>query len=513
MLCISNRVVDAAEVPSAQSSKCPHPHRWRPTKQQVHRKSNLCNANQSHEDLSGEDLTDVVLSGANLSEADLTRANLSGANLSGADLTIANLSEADLSIADLTRADLGGASLSHANLKRANLSEARLGFADLTRADLTQANLTHANLIHANLSGADLLMAKFNDATLFSAILHAAILDHAELSKANLFVTDLSGADLRDAILTQANLRDANLTRADLTHANLTHANLIRANLSGANLSEADLSEADLTRANLTGADLSGANLSGADLSIANITKTQLAYVDLTNTTYRPVSGPPGAYVAGIKGLDTLKLVPNEQIALVQLRKLLQDAGLRNDERKATCSIQRSLTRDQFSSSFWSLGWLWGSLRFVGLDATTAYGLYPWRALIEIMALGFLFTFVYMQPIRQPRKEPWKPSGVYRVFPARRIDKTPSTQTVDKERLDAGNWVNAFGWAAYFSLISAVNIGFQQFTPGDWIRRLQHREYVLEAVGWVRSVAGLQALLSVYLLAIWVLTQFGRPFQ
>jgi hypothetical protein len=31
--------------------------------------------------------------------------------------------------------------------------------------------------------------------------------------------------------------------------------------------------------------------------------------------------------------------------------------------------------------------------------------------------------------------------------------------------------------------------------------------------GVVRVVAGVQALLSVYLLAMWALTQFGRPFD
>jgi hypothetical protein len=46
-----------------------------------------------------------------------------------------------------------------------------------------------------------------------------------------------------------------------------------------------------------------------------------------------------------------------------------------------------------------------------------------------------------------------------------------------------------------------------------WISRLQKREYTLRATGWVRSVAGLQSLLSVYLLALWVLTYFGRPFD
>jgi hypothetical protein len=54
---------------------------------------------------------------------------------------------------------------------------------------------------------------------------------------------------------------------------------------------------------------------------------------------------------------------------------------------------------------------------------------------------------------------------------------------------------------------------FRRLHPGDWIRRLQTRDYSLEAVGWVRVVAGAQALLSVYLLAMWVLTQFGQPFE
>jgi hypothetical protein len=71
---------------------------------------------------------------------------------------------------------------------------------------------------------------------------------------------------------------------------------------------------------------------------------------------------------------------------------------------------------------------------------------------------------------------------------------------------------SALRWASYLSLLSAVNIGFQQFTPGDWIRRLQGRDYSLQPVGWVRTIAGAQALISVYLLAMWALTQFGRPF-
>jgi hypothetical protein len=37
--------------------------------------------------------------------------------------------------------------------------------------------------------------------------------------------------------------------------------------------------------------------------------------------------------------------------------------------------------------------------------------------------------------------------------------------------------------------------------------------YTLSATGWVRAVSGLQSLVSVYLLALWALTYFGRSFE
>jgi hypothetical protein len=42
---------------------------------------------------------------------------------------------------------------------------------------------------------------------------------------------------------------------------------------------------------------------------------------------------------------------------------------------------------------------------------------------------------------------------------------------------------------------------------------LQSSPFKLVATGWVRSVAGVQSLISVYLLALWALSYFGRPFE
>jgi hypothetical protein len=61
--------------------------------------------------------------------------------------------------------------------------------------------------------------------------------------------------------------------------------------------------------------------------------------------------------------------------------------------------------------------------------------------------------------------------------------------------------------------MSAFNIGFRDINFGRWLRLLPRSEYDLKAKGWARTVAGLQSLFSVYLIALWVLTYFGRPFE
>jgi hypothetical protein len=71
----------------------------------------------------------------------------------------------------------------------------------------------------------------------------------------------------------------------------------------------------------------------------------------------------------------------------------------------------------------------------------------------------------------------------------------------------------ALGLGLLFSLVSAFQIGWRELNVGNWITRLQPREYTLRATGWVRVVSGAQSLLSVYLLALWALSYFGRPFE
>ena len=479
-----------------------------------------------------------------------------------------------------------------ANLCNADLRDVHLNDADLIRANLTFANLSRANLLNANLTDANLYSANLSSAIL-QANMSGAHLSDANLSRAQLAGANLSRADLSEANLNRADVGRADLNGADVTGADLSHADLSDANLSHANLSDANLSYANLVHANLSYANLVHANLNGA----------KLANADLTGATYAPNSEPPNPYVSGIRGLATVQLPSaRDEVGLVQLRKLLQDAALREEERQVTYAIEHANASERLNraralltslpSSFWSVIWSRAKNVFVQHDAskngemrsrsasgkvdvapvrtsaalatvepvtalesdttpkssesengvavifaglvgagstvafnwTTAYGMYPWLALVEILMLWSFFTLVYMWAIVRASNESeavatdqMKNSGIYQVFPADRIELTSGDPTLKQERriviVRAQKWRNALRPAMYFSLLSAVNIGFEMFTPGDWVRRLQDCDYTLEAIGWVRRVSGVQALLSVALLALWVLTQFQRPFD
>ena len=116
-------------------------------------------------------------------------------------------------------------------------------------------------------------------------------------------------------------------------------------------------------------------------------------------------------------------------------------------------------------------------------------------------------------------------TALYRVY-SQGIETDPSAHR-RVERISAGDISQTRGlrrflqyfrreWlvlrvAMFFSLMSAFNIGFRDFNFGRWLRLLTRAEFDIKAVGWARVVAGWQSLISLFMLALWVLTYFGRP--
>jgi hypothetical protein len=137
------------------------------------------------------------------------------------------------------------------------------------------------------------------------------------------------------------------------------------------------------------------------------------------------------------------------------------------------------------------------------------YGLYPGRAIQVLLASVGVFALIYLFPLARSGT-----GGIYWVWPEGRLEPRSSTAAViDEVKVERQN---AKGWwglkwilrAVQFSVLSAFHLGWRDLNVGTWLARVQTREYTLRA----RAVAGVQSLLSVYLLAMWALTYFGRPF-
>ena len=393
-----------------------------------------------------------------------------------------------------------------------------------------QANLCGADLMEANLQKADLMEAN---------------LQEAGLARANLQEADLIGANLEKAGLPGANLQKANLRGANLQDANLRGANLQKVTLAEANLQKATLAEADLRKANLRRAKLQEVDLIGAKLQEAD-----LIGADLHAIYFEPVSLPDIRSIAFARSLSTLQFHTSPQ-TLQELREAFKKAGYRRQEREITYALWHTpRVKDG-----------WGTLlqrgeslfKLVMFEWPCAYGMKPGRPLLLLVLLMPLFAIVYLVALRTR----WD-AGIWAVWPTDRVHKhadeeTPrrltheapfpkplapkGAQTVNPEascctelctkattgqcvlcdalaeRNHCRKWFPAGRLALYFSLLSAFHLGWRELNVGTWITRLQPREYTLRATGWVRTVSGVQSLLSVYLLALWVLTYFGRPFE
>jgi hypothetical protein len=128
-------------------------------------------------DMSGAELSGVLLSTANLSGANLREAQLIGANFTNVfrvppdqvDKAVARRQAASNTIWRAPVMIVAGADLRGAVLSNANLTGANLAGVDLGSANLGGANLLGANLHNARLTGLDLSGAICN-ATVFSAV-------------------------------------------------------------------------------------------------------------------------------------------------------------------------------------------------------------------------------------------------------------------------------------------------------------------------------------------------------
>lgn len=372
----------------------------------------------------------------------------------------------------------------------------------------------------ATLQGADLTLGTLEHAIQLGPELRGADLRRADLSSINLSFADLSGADLDGANLAQAKLAAAQLVDADLSHADLTGSMLLLANL---------------TAARMVGTELRDADFYGADLKLA---------------VFEPKSLPNVRGIGAALNLDSTSYLffPN---ALATLRKEFEDTGLREQERRITYALRRSETEHVLTRK-WPLVFVVAGVpkkegekqiprkentlllkrclespsdcaeyafRRLLFDITCRYGMEPLRPLRLLFALWLLCSLAYSYfmestghlGLYKVKREHWGGRELAREIRIRPRPMPVSHGSKRMRLLFVRQW-QVFRVAMLFSAMSAFNIGFRDFNFGRWVRALTHEEFDIRAKGWSRTLAGFQSLISTYLLALTVLTYFGRPF-
>ena len=154
--------------------------------------------------------------------AEDAEANRKWLETSGAEGSTAQWINDDLSGRDLSNVVLVEATLLHSDfsdclMERADLSRAMAGGTRFDRARLVGSNLLKAQLTDAHFDGADASQARFTKSTLDRATFSGAVLRGADFDHASCIDASFREANLRDASFIKANLEGASLAGAELS--------------------------------------------------------------------------------------------------------------------------------------------------------------------------------------------------------------------------------------------------------------------------------------------------------
>jgi len=309
-----------------------------------------------------------------------------------------------------------------------------------------------------------------------------------------------------------ADLKGAKLRRLTLVKTNLSFADVSSADLSGSILMGGELNDTDLSSTKLWAATLFGVGMRGAVWTGADMAGAYISGCDLQDVIFEPTSNPMIESITTAHHLELVTYVDNPN-ALVRLRKQFQDGGFRLQERMITYALNRRQAELDGPAERW--------FKKTAFDWTCHYGMSPGRPLVLGFLLWFMCSCLYFACIHMTGK-----AGLSRVY-GQGLETDPAAHKRVEEirpreikHHDLRGRIPEFLWrewlvfrtSMFFSLMSAFNIGFRDINFGRWLRLLTREEFDIKAVGWARVVAGWQALISVGLFALAILTYFGRPF-
>ncbi len=387
-----------------------------------------------------------------------------------------------------------------ANLCNANLRPpVTLKGVDLTGANLRGAIFAGNDLTGALLTGADLAGANMESVKLINAKLNQG--GRINLTRARMEGANLEDGRFFDATLTQIFFREGNMSRFDLNRGKLDQADLRKVAAAGSSLRSVDMTRAFLDDANFSNSTFTKVNFTKTRIVRTNLSHAVIQKGIFNETIFEP-TGADTLLILDSSGLSTITF--EDPRPVVQLRKSMKEAGLWNEERALTSALRKFELRSASLKERLIQHWVFGGW-------LTDYGANPLRSLLFLIGLIFVFMPFYAFTVWGAGTTKG-PAGIWAVWPDGSINKEEPVR-IGARFFFENYWLNLLWASFYFSLVSTFHIGWRDLNVGTWITRIQPREFSLRPIGWVRFVSGTQSLLSVYLLALWLLTYFGRPFE
>ena len=367
------------------------------------------------------------------------------------------------------------------------------------------------------------------------------LFSRVDFTGATLALSDFSGSVFMATSFRDANLNAVRFKKADFV---TVIANWIEEeNRQYTFVEQNDFTGATMLGADLTGALLKNSRLVGTNLTDANMEGTIILTSDVAHAVFEPKVAPSPENMANVQNLQLITYNRNPH-PLLALKGRLQELGYLGQAKAANLAIRRTQTdisgaectpwgkrswplqKEALGSELWKSG-SYGKMLYscgdfilnrVFFDWTSNYGSNSGRPLSAIAVLWGLFACCYLLVMNCARR-----SGI--ELARLRTQREPLFITVRPGWLKRSVCPRRFTFgsikeqipllkaAMLFSLLSACNLGFRDVDFGRWVRMLMRREYAFRPFGWARTISGIQALLSVYLLALAILSYFGNPFD
>lgn len=509
--------------------------------------ADLRGANLRGANLRGADLAEALLSGADLTSATLDHANLTSATLNSATLTSVTLDRTNLSSADLRRATLRQVWFKDVKLERTQLIEADLSKTTMTAQAMRYCNLDGANMRYTVLHGVRIEDSYLRGADLTSAVLTSATLARVNLEHAVLMQTELHGTVYEpkgqpdpDQIARAYGLKFLKYKESKQGLLNLIKG--LRDN--GYYQQERDVTYAlkhaenelrwhgvtrTLKRWNPATCSMEVVMEHGKPVKVAEHHRVEYLFNWLLFDWPSRYGAEPerllwlflgqmilgGAFYFGVirlkgasvKGHLLFMLLPlfffmgfMSLVLLLRQLKLLQDG-----------QEYQWMPNVFMDMGFGGLCLIWLIIYgLILLSHKTGSGIARINLDLPKGDPG------YATEIQHEQGE-GREAAMGIVAPSMQLWWTHPRHSAAETTRQFGRWLAAEAHTLkiglQFSIFNTLKQNFRWLEAGSWLRMMQSENYELRARKVLCPIAAIQALVGFYLLAMWVLTYFGRPFS